>query len=310
MTRNTIAIALALTLAVGGGAWVLNRGASAPQREQSPSAEAPTEIALTAEQIAAAGIAVEQAAPTTIRETLPLYGSIAVNAERSRDVAARYPGTVRNVAVKIGDAVKEGATLATVESNESLQGYVVKAPIGGVVTARTANQGEQTGDKVLFTVADLSTVWVELALFPRDAAKVHIGQSVVVSSTQGEITGDGSISYLAPVGNGASQTRSARVLLDNRDGRWAPGLYVTAQVLVAAHPVPIAVSTKAVQNVDGKTTVFVRTLKGFVPRPLAMGRNDTARTEVLSGLNPGESYATDNSFVLKSALAAGEADHD
>ena len=72
-----------------------------------------------------------------------------------------------SVAKHVGDPVRQGETLATVESNESLQPYAARAATG-VVTARDANPGEQTGERALFMVADLSTVWVELALFPRD----------------------------------------------------------------------------------------------------------------------------------------------
>jgi len=73
-----------------------------------------------------------------------------------RVVAARFPGAIRSVAKKIGDTVREGEALATVEANESLQTYAVTAPLSGVIIARNANPGEQTGDKTLFTVADLS----------------------------------------------------------------------------------------------------------------------------------------------------------
>ena len=141
-------------------------------------------IELTPEQLKATGIKLVQAGPAQIRENLPLYGVIAPNAERVREVAARFPGVIQSVAKKIGDPVREGETLATVEANESLQTYAVTAPLSGVVTARNANPGEQTGDKTLFTVADLSTVWVELSLFPRDVAKVRIGQGVRVKNNE------------------------------------------------------------------------------------------------------------------------------
>ena len=81
------------------------------------------DVALTPEQIKAAGITLMQAGPAQIRETLPLYGVVAPNAERMREVAARFPGAIRNVAKKIGDTVREGEALATVEANESLQTY-------------------------------------------------------------------------------------------------------------------------------------------------------------------------------------------
>ena len=262
---------------------------------------------LTAEKIAKAGIVVEAAGPASIREILPLYGTIAPNAERLRDVAARYPGTIRSVAKKIGDTVKQGEALAVIESNESLQAYTLTAPLPGVVTARNANPGEQSGDKVLFTVADLSEVWVELSLFPRDAAKVRSGQTVHVRTADSAISGEGAISYVAPVGTSASQTRNARVLLNNKSNQWAPGLYVTAEVTLSERTAPVAIDSTAVQNLEGKPHIFVRTPEGFVARELSPGGRDSEHIEVLSGLSAGESYAAANSYVLKAELLKSQA---
>lgn len=267
-------------------------------------------VELTADQIKAAGIGLAQAGPARLREVLPLYGVVAPNAERVREVAARFPGVIRSVQRKIGDTVRQGDTLATVESNESLQTYAVVAPQGGVITARNANPGEQTGDKILFTVADLSTVWVELSLFPRDVAKVRLGQKVRVRSVDAGLAAEGRVVYVAPVGSSTSQTLSARVLLNNDERRWAPGLYVSAEVTLGESEVPLAVRNEALQTVEGKTVVFVQTEHGFEPRPLSVGRSDRELSEVLEGLAAGDTYATKNSFILKSELGKGEAGHD
>jgi len=265
---------------------------------------------LSAEQIKAAGIGLAQAGPAKLRESLALYGVVAPNAERVREVAARFPGVIRTVEKRIGDPVKQGQVLATVESNESLQTYPVTAPQGGVVTMRNANPGEQTGDKTLFTIADLSTVWVELSLFPRDVVKVRVGQKVWVKSVDAGLSAEGRVVYVAPVGSSASQTLSARVLVDNADRRWAPGLYVNAEVTLSASEVPLAVRKDALQTLEEKTVVFVQGEHGFAPRPLLLGRSDSEFSEVLDGLVVGETYVTKNSFVLKSELGKGEAGHD
>ena len=200
---------------------------------------------MTAEQIANARIGIATAGPASVRERQPLYGVIAPNAERVRDVTARFPGVIRSVTKRVGDAVRQGETLATVESNESLQTYAVVAPLSGVITARNANPGENTGDKALFTVADLSTVWVELSLFPRDIAKVRVGQPVRVRGADNALSADGTVVYVAPFGSSTSQTLTARVLLDNAERRWPPGLYVTAELTLATTPVPLAVRGEA-----------------------------------------------------------------
>ena len=267
-------------------------------------------VALTTEQITTAGIAVEAAGPGEIHESLPLYGVIAPNAERVRDVAARFPGVIRSVTKRVGDTVRQGETLATVESNESLQTYAVAAPLTGVVTARNANPGEQTGDRVLFTVADLATVWVEVSLFPRDVARVRVGQSVQVRNAETGQVAEGHVVYVAPFGSSNTQTLTARVQLDNSDRRWPPGLYVTAAVTLATNTVPVAVRSEALQTLEERPVVFARTREGFEPRRVRIGRNDGARTEILDGIAAGESYAAGNSFILKAELGKGEAGHD
>ena len=227
----------------------------------------PISVALTPAQIKSAGIQLLTAGPAKVRETLSLYGVIAPNAERVREVTARYPGVLRSVSKRVGDAVREGETLATVESNESLRTYSIVAPLTGVVTMRKANPGEYSGESVLFTVADLSTVWVELSLFPRDVSKVRTGQSARVKSPDTELAAEGKIVYVAPFSQSANQTLTARVLLANAERRWAPGLYVTAEVTLAEADSPIAVRNEALQTLEGRSVVFVQAGEGFEAAP-------------------------------------------
>ena len=322
MNRHFIAILIIAAVVIGGGFFYMSRQPDAPvvakdehgdehgdeKGEHAGEKEKP-HVALTPDQIAKAGIKVETVGAATIRETLPLYGVIAPNAERVREVSARFAGTIRSIAKKVGDPVRQGETLATVESNESLQTYSLAAPLAGVVIARNANPGEQTGEKVLFTVGDLSTVWVEMSLFPRDVAKVRIGQRVRVSSADNGPSAEGEVIYISPVSNSANQTRTARVLLDNAEKLWAPGSYVTAEIVIAESSVPMAVQTVGIQTLEGATVVFVKGAEGFESRALKLGRTDGQNTEVLDGLKPGETYVGKNSFILKAELGKGEAEH-
>lgn len=302
--ESSAAVAAAPTATERGG----EKHADEDGQEESGHEEAEGVVRLDAEQLKAVGIAVLTAESASIRESMPLYGVITPNAERTRQVSARFPGAILSVAKKVGDPVREGEALAVIESNESLRSYTVTSPLSGVVTERNANPGEQAGDKPLFTVADLSTVWVELSLFPRDVAKVRVGQKVRVKGTDIP-AGDGTVVYVAPLGSAANQTLSARVLLDNQERRWAPGLYVTAEVTLTEAAVPLAIRNEALQNLEGKNVVFVLDADGFEPRPVQLGRSDDERTEVLSGLSAGERYAAANSFVLKAELGKGSAEH-
>lgn len=285
-------------------------GAADPAPTKADHAEdAPADrVQLSAAQIAAAGISLETARGAVIRETIPVYGTIVPNAERVRDVAARFPGLVQSVAHQAGDAVRKGETLAIVESNESLQSYAVVAPLDGIVTVRSVNPGEQTGEKVLFTVADLSTVWADLALFPRDVASIAVGQTVRVASADRGLAGEGRIVYRALVGAG-NQVLTARVLLANRDRAWAPGHYVSALVTVSESTVPLAVAASALQTLEDRSVVFVREADGFAARAVRTGRSSTDLVEIVSGLAVGETYAATNSFILKAELGKGSAGH-
>jgi cobalt-zinc-cadmium efflux system membrane fusion protein len=308
-----VMLTLPLLTACGGSdpsaAGAPTVAATDPHGSEKHQESEQSHVKLTPAQIKSAGIGLAQAGPATVREHLPLYGVIAPNAERMREVTARFPGVIRSVAGRVGDSVQQGETLATVESNESLQTYAVVAPMTGVITARHANPGEQAGDKALFTVTDLASVWVELALFPRDVAKVRIGQSVRVKNGDTGWSADGKVVYVAPFGSSSNQTLAARVLLDNSERKWPPGLYVTAEVTLASTLVPLTVSSDALQTMDERTVVFVRSEAGFEPRAVQLGRSDGEINEVLAGLAHGDIYATSNSFILKAELGKGEAEH-
>lgn len=304
-------VLLALTLSACGGQDAGHTDSDGHGHGSDAAREQNTAlIELNAEQMRIAGIELAPVGAAPIRETLPLYGIIAPNAERVLEVSARFPGAIRSVRGKIGDEVRKGDVLATVESDESLESYAITAPLSGVITARNANPGEQSGNRALFTVADLSTVWVELSLFPRDLAQVRVGQNVRISSVDAGLSAEGRLVYVSPIGSNASQTLTGRVLLDNANRRWAPGLYVSALVTLAERPATLAVRNSALQTLEERTVVFVQKGAGrFEPRAVRIGRSDGDYSEVLEGLTAAEQYVAINSFVLKSHLGAGSADH-
>jgi membrane fusion protein, heavy metal efflux system len=265
-----------------------------------------THIALTPEAVHEAGIEVGTAGPGRLSDVLAVYGNIAPNAERVRNVTARFPGIVRSVKKAAGESVRAGEVLATIESNETLEAYPITAPIAGVLTTRDINSGETVGDRTLFVIADLSTVWCELALFPQDFARVKVGQQVRVSSIDGSLTGEGQIASVSAVGDAANQSLKARVVLDNANRRWTPGLFVSANIVVSETELPLTVSAEAVQTLGGKSTVFIAKDSGFDARSVQTGRTDGRIAEILSGLAAGEQYASSNSFVLKAELEKGE----
>jgi cobalt-zinc-cadmium efflux system membrane fusion protein len=256
-----------------------------------------------------AGIATATAGPGAINDELVLYGAIAPDATRVRAVHARFPGVIRSVNRYVGDTVRAGETLATIESNESLQTYTVTAPIGGIVTARHAAPGEQTDADSLFAIADFSSVWAELDVFARDRPRLMTGVPVVVTADTGTAAA-GSIDYLAPIGNRASQSVVARVVLDNADARWTPGQFIQAQVTIGATPVELAVPLSALQRFRAFDVVFAQVGDTYEVRMLELGRRDASHVEVLSGLAPGTVYVTENSYLIKADIEKSGASHD
>jgi cobalt-zinc-cadmium efflux system membrane fusion protein len=286
---------------------VIARHAGREHRFEYESYEGRTTIA--ADVARTAGIATATAGPGTIRDELVLYGTIAPDATRVRTVHARFPGVIRSVTRNVGDAVRAGEALATIESNESLQTYSVTAPINGKVTARHAAPGEQTDADALFDIADFSSVWAELDVFSRDRARLRTGLDVAIGSEDGAAAA-GSIGYLAPVGNRASQSVTARVVLDNADGRWLPGQFVEGRVSVGATPVALAVPLSSLQRFRDFDVVFAQVGETYEVRMLTLGRRDASFVEVLDGLAPGTTYVVDNSYLIKADIEKAGASHD
>ncbi len=264
---------------------------------------------IAADMAQAAGVEVATAGPGVLRETIELYGSINANAERVRHITARYPGVIRTLSKNLGERVKAGETLATIESNESLQTYSVTAPISGVVTQRHANVGETTDATPLFVVADFSSVWAELNVFPRDRARLAAGQSVSIKATDGKATDAALINYITPSG-ADNQSLLARITLNNQDGRWTPGQFVTGAVTVAETKVPIAIPLTALQTFRDWDVVFLNDRETYQAMPLELGRRDSATVEVLSGLQVGQHYVSGNSYLIKADIEKSGASHD
>lgn len=286
-------------------------GSATDKRGAEDSSPVLATAAITPEAAQRAGIDVEKAGPAHIRETLTLYGSIKSNAEREQEIRARYPGVIRSVSKRAGDALAKGEELLTVESNESLQVYAVRSPLSGRVLERRANPGDAVdGSAVLMRVADLSSVWAEFAIFPRDLGHVRPGMHVLFQGADAGESGEATISYVAPAGQADSQSVVARATVDNRVGRWVPGQFITGDVVIADMKVAVAVKPTALQELQGKTVVFVQNGKGFTARSVEVGKRSRHAVEITRGLAAGERYAAQNSYLIKADLMKAEAEED
>ena len=195
-------------------------------------------------------------------------------------------------------------------SGQGLNRLEVRAPFDGTVVEKHLSRGEAVReDASIFTLSDLSTVWAEFAVAPRDLAVVRAGQKVIVSSSAFEEKAQGTISYVGPLLGEQTRTARARVTLANPQGAWRPGLFVTVSVLGAEQQVPVAVPAEAVQSLQKQAMVFKAVPGGFLAVEVRTGRADGRSVEVLQGLKAGDKVATRNAFILKSELGKAGAEH-
>jgi membrane fusion protein, heavy metal efflux system len=186
----------------------------------------------------------------------------------------------------------------------------VRSPIGGVITEKHAIVGELSDpSKSLYTVADLSSVWVLVDINEKDLAKVHKGQAAVVSvAAFAGLKLKGRITYIADLVNEATRTVKARVEVANPGRKLKPEMFASVELALPADaPAVLAVPEDALQELEGAKVLFV-TANGseFAPRKVELGRASGGVVQLLSGLKEGERYAVKGSFLLKSELKKGE----
>jgi len=113
-----------------------------------------------------------------------------------------------------------------------------------------------------------------------------------------------------PMANAASQSVVVRALLQNTDGRWRPGMAVTADVTLAERSVPLAVKVAGLQRFRDFTVVFAQFGDTYEVRMLELGQQDGEYVEVLGGIDPGTSYVVEQSFLIKADIEKSGASHD
>ena len=371
--RSALPLSLVVLLAAGCS------GSQTPEEPATPETAAKEEghVALTPAQIAAAGITLV----TPLKSgggSLTLPATIEGDPERTQLVSAAMGGRVVSLTRNLGQPVRQGETLAVLESSEAaslnaeveaagarlaladsnlkreqklfaervtpeqdliaartaaeeariavrlarqklsatggsagaLNRVAIRAPISGHVIARAAALGETVApDAELFRVADLSQLAVTMALTPADAGQVRSGASVEVSSADRRALAR--VSYVSPVLDTGTRLVTVIARLDNRAGDWRVGEPVTAAIqLEGASGTPaILVPSAAVQTVEGRPSLFVRTEDGFRAVPVTLGQPSGDRVVITSGLNGDERIAVANSFTLKAELGKGEAEH-
>jgi Cu(I)/Ag(I) efflux system membrane fusion protein len=198
----------------------------------------------------------------------------------------------------------------------------IRSPLSGTVLELNVVEGQYvSADTPLYTVADLSRVWVLADLYEMDLGRVHVGDRATFQAdglTDREFSGR--IEFVSPIVSSETRTVKARLALDNSAGLLRPGMYGRV-VLGARGPAAsslgdgLVVPTEAIVNTGELSYVFLAHGGGrFEPRRVRTGRSDAGRVAVLSGLAEGDSVVASASFLidsesrLKAAIAGLDGD--
>lgn len=193
---------------------------------------------------------------------------------------------------------------------EELARYVLRAPIDGTVVERDMTQGEYVdGTHETFQIADLSDLWMEITLYSSDLARVRPGHPITAVTPHGQSI-ETQVAFVKPLLNEDTRLAQAIASIDNSQGDWLPGTFVTALIEANRTAYPLIVPKASVQQMDGLPSVFVETEEGFEIRPVRLGAEDEECFEVIGGLAEGEVIALGNTFLLKAEHEKDEAAHE
>lgn len=261
-------------------------------------------IELSPEAVEMAGIKLSTVINGRLGNSLDLPGEITFNEDKVVHISPRFEGVAQEARFSVGDYVKAGEILAVIESNESMSAYNIKSPISGWVIERHISKGEfVSGENSIYIIVDLSTVWVNLAVYPKDAGRISKGMNAGIEGIGSEMHADGTIDYITPIMDVKTRSITARVILPNPDNQWRPGTFVHAIVTTDYGQPGLLVEKNAVQILDDKKVVFVAEAPGhYVITHIETGEYDSKYIKVLSGLEQGMQYVTNGAFELKAKL--------
>lgn len=341
------------------------------------------ELTLTTEEAQRAGIKVEEAKAESTAQTVVTTATIQPNQERIAYVAPRIEGRVTSVPARLGDRVRAGQVLATLDSvvvgeayaayvqaqaelriaesdfkraeslvadeiiprkdflraraerdkaaaalrnatdrlrllggspnsKGSVSGFAVTSPISGTVIEKKATLGGlATPAEPVFTVADLSRVWIQADLPEAALAKVQIGASakVTVPAYPNEVF-SGRVSHIGAGLNKETRTASARIEVQNPNERLKPEMFATAAIEVKGLVRSgIALPDEAIVLMQGQPTVFVFEQGAYVGRTVQPGERLGGRTVINSGIRPGEQVVTAGAYALKARKQKSQLGH-
>ena len=230
-------------------------------------------------------------------------------AERAASVAKSAVENAERRLLLLGLTADEVDRVAQ-EPRGRIARYEIKAPIAGRVIEKHITPGERLANEdAVYTIADLSTVWMNIAVYEKYLGRIREGQRVIVHA--GDREAGGEVIYIASTLSEGTRTTTARVVLENNERRWKPGEFLTVRIETGKERVARRVPVEAIQQWEGSEVVFVRHEDGgFAPQPVEIGRRNDDFVEIAGdGIPIGTPVVVKNSFLFKAELGKSTAGH-
>jgi cobalt-zinc-cadmium efflux system membrane fusion protein len=232
--------------------------------------------------------------------------------QEAESQAADARAALRTARAAIGAFAVELPSSDTAEANAST--FALRSPVSGSVIERRAVVGQMLDPSApAFRIGDLSTLWLTVHAFERDAVRIQNGADarIVFPALPGRDF-QGKVALAGQAVESESRTVPIRIDVENTSGTLRPGMSATVVLPVGASGTPIlSVPVAAVQRVRNDWCVFLPKGEGsFEIRRIGRGRDLAGEVEILSGLRAGEQIVVDGAFLLKAQAERGEADHD
>lgn len=199
-----------------------------------------------------------------------------------------------------------------VDQNVPLNIYSIDAPIDGRIIERHLTLGEViSNDRQVFVIANLDTVWVNIAIPSEELPMIKKDQKVDIFAHNGTLMCSGTITYISPVINEESRTGRAIIELSNTERKLHPGDFIKAQIVVDESSALLNIPSGAIQRDEKGLIVFKKIVPDkFEPQRVNIkGENTGDFIEIISGIKEGDEIVIKNSFLLKAELGKSEAEH-